>query len=220
MITYDYLKRSFFIFKDEGPISFIKQFIFYLGSIIYVHKVYYLYRKSLDDEIAEIKVKAEINDYELQIINDLTQYNSLVKNKYHFNGMIFKERLKKKTTAFCLFYNKVIAHVGWVAFNKDGKEDIDFIPYDVNFEEKEVCTGAAFTSPLHRGKGLHRYVRSIIYPYLKERGIIRVFFTIDINNISSRKSMECFNPTIIAKLEYTKILWWISVKKREVETYA
>ncbi|NMB64005.1 hypothetical protein [Pelotomaculum propionicicum] len=219
MLIFDYIKRGFFVLIKEGPISFFRQFIKYLGNFFYVHKLYYLYEKKLEDETYKVKVKAKINEYELLIIKELTKYESLVENKYIFDGMIFKERLKKGTIAFCLFNNKELAHVSWVAFNEEGKKAIDFIPYNVNFKNNEVCTGAAFTSPMHRSKGLHRYTRTILYPYLRNRGIVRVLFTIDINNISSRKPMECFNPTIIAVLEYKKILWWSSTKEREVNLY-
>jgi RimJ/RimL family protein N-acetyltransferase len=213
MLILSYLKRGFCILKKEGSKSFIKQFIGYLGAIICEHKEYNLYEVKLDDRINEFKIKVNIDDYEVQIIQELAHYESLVKNNYHFDGMIFEHRLKKGAIAFCLFNNdKEIAHVTWIAFNEEAKKNIDHVPYDVNFEEMEVCQGASFTNPSHRGKGFCKYIYTIIYSCLRKRGIKKVLLTIDVRNISSRKAMEYFEPTIIGVLRYTKYLWWCTVK--------
>ena len=131
--------------------------------------------------------------------------------------MLFKDKLKKGALAFCIFLNKELIQVTWVALNERAKKEIDYLPFKVFFQKREVNTGAAFTDPHFRGKKLHGYIRSYIYDYLSQEGFVKCRYPIEVNNISSQKGVARFNPTIIGKGYYLKILWWKFWKEEPIK---
>ncbi|NMB64004.1 hypothetical protein [Pelotomaculum propionicicum] len=214
MLLFAYIKRGFYILRNDGIKDFINQFIAYMISLFYRHKLYYLYQIDLDQITGENNII--IKDYEIQIIQNVKEFRSLIANSYNFCDMIFEYRLKKGAMAFCLFNsNKEISHVTWVAFDKEAKKDIDYLPYNVNFSEGEVCSGAAYTNPLDRGKGLAKYVQIMLFSFLRSKGIKKVLLTTEVGNMSSNKSIGFFKPTVIAVLKYTNLLYWTKVKYNE-----
>ena len=59
-------------------------------------------------------------------------------------------------------------------FNEKAKKEIDNMPFKVKFQKQEACSGASFTDPKFRGKGLLGYIHAYIFPYLARRGMVLV----------------------------------------------
>jgi GNAT superfamily N-acetyltransferase len=150
----------------------------------------------------------KLPNVEVKIISTPEEFEQLDSNGYDFKMMHFKDKLEKGCLAFCAFANKELAHVTWAALSEKAKKEIDYLPFGVAFQNKEACSGASFTDPKYRGKGLFSYVYAVIFPYLAQRGIVKDKFTIEVSNISSQKAHAKFNPNITGKGHYLKILWW------------
>ena len=201
------LKRGIYVLQKEGAWSFLSQVFSFLCSFFYSQGSYYIYEKTLTKN-ERYQFNTKLQNATIKIISTMEEFEQLKSNGYDFKMMLFKDRLKKGTVAFCAFISKELAHVTWVAFNEKAKREINPLPFKVFFQKREVNTGAAFTDPHFRGKKLHGYIRSHIYNYLSQEGFVKCKYTIDINNISSQKSLAKFNASIIGKGHYLKILWW------------
>lgn len=207
MSVNELFQRGIYVLQKEGLGSFLGQFFSYLTGFFYRRGSYYIYEKPLSKK-EQFTFTSKLAKVEVKIITTLEEFKQLGSKGYDFKAMLFKERLKKKAVAFCAFVNKELAHVTWVAFNEEAKNEVDNMPFKLKFQAKEACSGASFTNPKFRGKGLLSYIYAVIFPYLVQRGINKDKYTIKVNNIPSQKAMNKFNHVIIGQGHYLKILWW------------
>lgn len=210
------LKRGIYVLQKEGIRTFLSQVFSFLCSFFYSRGSYSIYEKTLTKN-EQYSFKPKLQNVEVKIISTPEEFNQLISNGYDFKMMLFKDKLKKGAVAYCALVNKELAHVTWVAFNEKVKKEIDPLPFQIAFQNKEACSGASFTEPKFRGKGLLSYIYACIFPSLEQRGIVNDKFTIEVNNISSQKAHAKFNPTIIGKGHYLKILWWNFWKEEPVK---
>ena len=193
------LKKCKRLIKEEGLFMFIKK----IFSIFFRCRTYHIYEKLIGD--GRIISRHRLQNYTLKIIHTLKELNKLEKDGYNLELMNLRKKVKKGALPFCVFSGKNLVHVTWVATNETSKKEIDRIPFAVNFQRGEVCTGGSFTDPLHRGKGLLNYTYSYIFPYLAKNGFSKIKFSVHENNIASQKAHAKFNPIIVGKGYYLKI---------------
>lgn len=196
-------RRGLHVLKTEGCYHLFKA----VYSHLYCDETYFLYMKALDGNSPVLSINL-MDGMELILINSTDQYTKLLDSGFDFKNTIFRKRLKTSCKAFCLFENKQLAHVTWIALNNDGKKEIDYLPFKVDFDNGEICSGASYTEPKYRGKGLLSYTYAAIFSYLDEIGITKDIFTINVNNLPSNKALSKFNPSIIGKYRYLKITLW------------
>lgn len=204
----DFVIRGKYVLLNYGIRELISQLYAFLISIFYIRGVYYIYEKNLTKEENYFFFQPMIKNVEIKIISTLKELEELVLNGYDFKWIIADSKIKKGAIAFCALTNKELIHVTWVALNEIVKKEIDYIPIEVKFEAKEVCSGNSFTEPKFRGKGLLGYVYIFIFSYLAQRDLIKDKFTININNITSQKALAKFKPNVIGKIYYLKIFKW------------
>ncbi len=216
MTVNEVLKRGIYVLQKEGAWSFLNQVFSFLGSFFYSRGSYYIYEKTLTKN-ERYQFNTKLQNATIKIISTMEEFEQLGSNGYDFKMMLFKDKLKKGAVAFCAFANKELAQVSWVAFNEKAKKEIDYLPFEVAFQNKEACTGASFTEPKFRGKGLYSYIYAYIYPYLAQRGIVKVKFTIEVNNTFPQKAQSKLNSIIIGKGYYLKILWWEFWKEEPIK---
>jgi len=209
-------QRAKYILRHEGWRAFVRQGFSFVGNLFFSYGNYYIYEKDLNSADQEIKIKPKV-DCTLKIISNLYELNELIARGYDFKAMNFRPKLEKGALAFCLFVRQQLASVTWVASTREAKKEIDYIPLKVDFEAGEVCSGASFTAPAHRGKGLFAYTYSYIFPYLANNGVHKDKFSIEVNNIASQRALAKFNPLITSRGRYLKILWWESWKEQPIE---
>lgn len=200
-------KRGIYVLKKEGVWTFLKRVLSFLGGFFYSWGTYYIYEKALTKD-EKYFFKPKMQNIEIKIISTTEEFEQLIFNGYNFKEMLFKDKLKKGAVAFCIFLDKELIQVTWVALNERAKKELNSLPYKVEFNKKEVYSGTVFTESCYKGKNLLGYTYSHIFPYLAQKGIVKDKFTIEVNNISSQKAHAKFNPTIIGKGHYLKILWW------------
>ena len=210
------LKRGIYVLQKEGIRTFLSQVFSFLGSFFYGRGSYYIYEKTLTKN-ERYQFNTKLQNATIKIISAPEEFEQLVSDGYDFKMILFKDKLKKGAVAFCAFANKELAHVTWAALNEKAKKEIDYLPFEVAFQNKEVCSGASFTEPKYRGKGLFSYIYAYIFPYLAQRGMVKDKFTIEVNNISSQKALAKFNPIITGKGHYLKILWWKFWKEEPIK---
>ena len=106
------------------------------------------------------------------------------------------------------FVGQELAHEGWVALTEEAKRQVDSLPYDVDFLNKEACTGGTYTKPKYRGKGFMVYSYYKRLEYLRDIGVVKSRNAVCISNIASQKAHAKLEPTICARARYWKILRW------------
>jgi len=209
-------RRGKYILQHEGWLSFLKQGFSFVRNFFFSYGDYYIYERELSGP-SETEFTPKIPDCTLKVVSTAEELDKLIVEGYDFKMMNFKPTLRKGALAFCVFVGQELAHVTWVAPNKETKRQIDHLPFKVNFEAGEVCSGASFTDPAHRGKGLFSCVYSYIFPHLAKEGIVKDKFTIEVSNIASQKTLAKFNPTSTGRGRYLRILWWQSWRETPIK---
>lgn len=208
--------RANYILRNEGWRAFIRQGFSFVRNLFFSYGNYYIYEKDLSPADGEIKFKPRI-DCMPRVISSPDEFDQLIAQGYDFRAMNFRRKLEKGALAFCFFVGKELVHVTWLAPNKEAKQEIDYLPFTVDFKAGEVCSGASSTDPAHRGKRLFSSIYSLIFSYLAKDGILKDKFTIEVSNIVSQRALAKFNPVITGKGRYLKILWWQSWKESPME---
>ena len=212
-------RRSKEILRRDGLLPFIKRaFLFsvsYLG-VLFRYGNYYIYEKTLN-ETNEFEFTPKIQNVTLMTISTIKELDRLISKGYDFKMRNFERNIEMGALPFCAFVGLELAHVTWIAQSEEAKRCVDYLPFKVNFQAGEVCSGASFTNPQYRGRGLLSYVHSFIFPYLSKEEFLKYKFTINKKNITSQKAHAKFNPVVIGEGRYLKILWWEFWKENPIK---
>jgi hypothetical protein len=200
-------QRAKYILRSEGWRAFLRQGFSFVRSLFLSYGNYYIYEKNLDPAGEEIKFEPKI-DCTPKVIAKPDEFDRIADQGYDFKAMDFRRKLEKGALAFCLFVGQELASVTWVARSKEAKKEIDYLPFKVNFEAGEVCSGASFTDPAYRGRGLLVHTYSYIFRYLASNAILKDRFSIEVSNIASQRAHAKFNPVVTGKGRYLKVFWW------------
>tara|TARA_Y100000590_G_C15689471_1_gene1002891 strand:+ start:160 stop:708 length:549 start_codon:yes stop_codon:yes gene_type:complete len=148
-------------------------------------------------ELKKLNINDQNNDnFENIIINDINQFEILIKNKYKFNDWninYIKKLLKNSCIAVTFFENKNLAHIRWISTIYKSKKYIETWRIKINWDN-EACWGNAFTLPKYRNKGLNKLSIRTCIVYLKSIGKQNVFFSVQKNNFVNIKSYEKYKP--------------------------
>ena len=120
------------------------------------------------------------------------EFEELIKKGYIFETDVrsFKNKLKKGAVGFCVFVDEELASTQWVATSEKAKRTFDPQPYKVDFPNREVCIGDAWTNPKYRGKGLQSYIHYRSIQYYNDQGITKCHYIIEIGNKASLRVKE------------------------------
>ena len=116
--------------------------------------------------------------------------------------------MDKGAIAFCIFVGQELACIDWSAMTQEAKDELDPLPYYVDFSSGEVCSGGALTLPKYRGKGLMTYNTTWRYRILKERGIITERGSTKTNNIAAQNMWLKLGSKSYAKARKLKLGPW------------
>lgn len=215
------LRRAKYIFQTEGLIPLVRRGLAFLVGHFFRYENFYLYEYTLEDTLKErneADFLPRIQDFTFKIVATNQQADELAAAGLDFRPNIIKARrgLEEGAVAFCSFIDGELAHIGWVAMNAEGKKTFDSLPYQVNFSDKQGCTGGTWTNPKYRGKGLMVYGYFKRFQFLKEKGMKSSRNAVAVGNIASQKAHAKFGPKIYARAHYLKILWWKSWKETPI----
>ena len=200
--------RAKYIIHDEGVVYFIWLVISRLRKSIFNHEIYYLYLKELIAQ-DEIEFAPKIQNVTLEIICTPERFDDLNARGYQFDSLVSRKMINKGAIAFCVFVNRELGNITWVATNRETKKFIDPIPYSVDFQNGEVCHGSARTSAKYRKQGLVAYGNTRMFRFLREEGKTVDKFTIPVSNVASLNAAAKYNPKIM-KLEYCRFFFWVN----------
>ena len=119
--------------------------------------------------------------------------------------------LDSGAAAFCVYSGWRLAHVAWVATTRKGRRAIDPLDYKIDFDAGEAWTGAAYTTPEFRRRGLlgHDCLRR--FEYLMDLGVKVSRAAIDVKNESSHRVTMRFHPDVIGigrQVKFLGLRWW------------
>jgi hypothetical protein len=201
------LERAIEIFQTEGLLPLLRRaFIFLIGHFCWYQR-YYLYEHTIMPKY-DADFSPRIHDFIFKIVTTNQQVEELAAAGFNFGSHHLNARggLDKGAVAFCFFIDGKLAHVGWVAMSQEAKDSFDSLPYQVNFADKQACTGGTWSNPKYRGKGLMVYGYFKRFEFLRERGFKSSRNAVDEGNIVSHKAHAKFGPKIYAKARYLKII--------------
>jgi hypothetical protein len=207
-----------YIIKNQGWVAIFFKGFEYLRGVVFYLGYYYICKIILTskDNVPDYKPKIECS---FKFISKEDDIDELIVNKYRMNILDFQTKLEKGAVAFCVFVDKKLASVTWIADHEAAKQLIDPLPFVVNFEQGEVCSGSAFTDPKYRGKGLQNYIHTLMYHYLIDKGIYICKYSIEKRNAASQKVGGHFGQKIISYGRNLKILgmtFWKDLPLEEV----
>ena len=124
--------------------------------------------------------------------------------------------LASGAVAFCLYHGSEIAHVGWVATSEAARRSIDRLGYEVRFDRGEAWTGAAFTVPRFRSRGLLTYSCLRRFDYLRESGFPLSRAAVATDNAASHRVTMLFEPRVYAIGRQFRLFRWRRWTERPV----
>ena len=204
------------ILQTEGLIPLLRRgFVFLVRHYFFRYKTVYLYEHMMGER-HEVDFMPKIQNFTFKIVSTNQKADELAIIGVDFRSYFPNARrsLDKGAIAFCIFAGQEIAHISWVAMTEEAKNTFDPLPYQINFSNKEACTGGTVTIPKYRGKGFMTYSNYKKFQFLWEKGIRTSRNAVTTDNIASQKAYAKFNPKIYAKARYLKILWWKSWKEK------
>ena len=183
-------------------------FIFLLGHF-FLYANYYLYEHTLKER-DEADFLPKIQDFTFKIITTNQQADELATAGFDFGSRHPNDRggLEKGVVAFCFFIDGELAHLGRVAMNEAAKNCFDSLPYQVDFADKQACTGGTWTNPKYRGRGLMVYGYFKRFEFLREQGMKSSRNAVAVGNIASQKAHARFGPRIYGRGRHIKLFGW------------
>ncbi|MCJ7523043.1 MAG: GNAT family N-acetyltransferase [Dehalococcoidia bacterium] len=170
----------------------------------------YLYKYTLNENIEE-DFMPEACDFTFKVVagnNEADELAAATGYDFRRRFPVSRKSLDKGAIAFCIFVDREIVHIGWVALSQEAKREIQKLPYKVGFSNGEACTGGMWTSPDYRRMGLARYGYLKRRRFLKERGVTIARNAISVNNVASRRLFAQIGADVYAEIYYLKILCW------------
>jgi hypothetical protein len=182
------------------------------------YEVRYYYEHTMRERSA-VEFRPSIRDFTCHVVRTSQQADELEANGYEFRSYQGKSRkaLDSGAIAFCVFVQRELAHIGWIALSDDAKPYVDDW-VKVDFASKEACTGATLTIPKHRGNGFMTYGYYERFEFLREMGVLKSKASVGVGNIASRRVHAKFSPRLYAKARYFKFLRWESWKEEPLNT--
>jgi hypothetical protein len=177
-----------------------------IAGWLFRHEIYYMYM-NVFPEINEVDVVPNEENVSVYFVSSNNEADELAKKLPDFRAysIYSAKRLDKGAIACCLYVREEFAHVGWIALNRESQEFITPYPYSVDFENKEACTGGAYTVSRFQGKGLYRYGHYRRLKYLRNKGIETIWDIVDSSNTAVLKVKVEFSQKKYAKARFTKI---------------
>jgi len=185
-----------------------------VGRYLFKYESFYLYEHTLKER-NEADFLPRTRDFTLKIVSTKQQADELAAAGLDLESYSLNARtaLEKGAIAFCIIIGQDLASIGWAAMSAEAKNAFDPLPYQVNFSNKQACTGGTWTNPKYRGKNLMTYGYFQRFQFLKEKGMKSSRNAVTTGNIASQKVHAKFKPKIYARARYLRILWWQSRKE-------
>ncbi len=202
-------RRAKYIFQTEGLIPLLRQGFAFLIGYFFQYGTYYLYEYAVKER-NETDFMPRIQNFTFKVFATNQQADKLVADDLDFRSYVInaRQRLDKGAIAFCVFVDRELAYIGWVAMSEEAKKSLTQLPIQVDFSNNEAYTGSIVTNPKYRRMGLTEYVYFKKLQFLKERGRVAVRAVVATNNIAVQQLYARLGSKLYAEARYLKLLWW------------
>ncbi|MBE9505774.1 MAG: hypothetical protein IMY84_03080 [Chloroflexi bacterium] len=203
----------------RGLLYGLGRFVVSLIHLVYRNERLRLYQLRID-EAGSLPVDAPLERLELHVIETVEDADRLAVQGYE-NTLLtiphLARTLDSGAVAVCAFVGVEFASIDWMAFSEDAKRSFDRLPYRVEFENGEACTGGAFTAGRFRGKGIGMYRLSQELLYMRDRGYHVCRNAIPVDNVPSQRCVERLGARFCRVGHYRRVLAWTSWKETPVK---
>lgn len=211
-------KRAWEVFREEGLASLIRKSLKFISWVLYYRSEHYLYSCHIEGAyMAGLKPKTANTVF--KVVSTWQEVEVLRKEGYDLPMENARTHCKlgKGITAWCAFDGKELGNITWVAMSRKARYNADPLPYEVDFENGEVCCGGVITSPKHRRKGLMAYCWNMGIKQLEEQGKKTLKCSANTNNEVSKRVISKFKPVRYAKVKRLRLLCWRFYQLRELK---
>lgn len=201
------LMRSKDIFQTEGFAVLLRRFF---RHFIYEKGNYYLC-ETAPDRLHESDFMPRIENHTCRIVStnsDADELAEITGFDFRLHFLNARRSLAKGATATCVFIDNEIAHIGWVAFDKEAQKAISPIPIEVHFHHLKAFAGNGLTTPEYRGRGLLGLGSFMRMQLTRDNGFNSLVFAIETKNTAAQRGLAKLSPRIYAKGRYIRVLWW------------
>lgn len=213
------------ILKKDGLLPSIKRTLSFIMRSLYRYENLYLYCTSVEEEVARPYCKPKTAGFRFKAITRTAQVDELIADGFRFDFFLLANdrRLRRGAIAFCIFIEKQLVYISWLATNRRAKDAIAEIPRPVDFATGETYTGWTFRSQKHwrASSGFTSFMHSSIVRYVQRKGYKAFKFEIDknnkvmINTLAKRSQVYPYRQACNIKL-----LWWKSWRESDLEKTA
>ncbi len=130
------------------------------------------------------------------------------RDDFRYQFPVARRALDSGAVALCVFAGHELAHVGWIATSSTARGVLDPLGYEVDFPEGVGWTGAAFTMPAYRGKGLLAYSCHLRFQRLLESGVVASRAAVDVRNQASVRATLRFEPRVYGMGRQVRLFCW------------
>jgi hypothetical protein len=161
--------------------SLLQRGLAWLIGLLFSFSSYAIYENTLDGS----PVRCQVDDLTLRVITCSEEIDHLSGEGFDVAGLSgYKGAVNKGLILFCAFVGEELVYASQVFM---GRDLCCRLPYAINYASTAWVTGD-FTAPKHRRKGIHLYVQSKIFQYLRERGLRSAWSNQSKDNIAARNS--------------------------------
>jgi len=212
------LRRARDVLRQGGPLALA---VAVARTCIVDRRTYHLYEhhhRAWPDET----FRPRLDCFEERFVSGNYEAELLARDHEDFRHVMQSARrgLDCGAVAFCIYAGREVAHVAWLATSPAGRKALDRLGYEVRFDQGEAWTGAAWTVPSYRGRGLLTYSCRRRFEYLLSSGCEVSRGAVETNNLVSHRATMRFRPRVYATGYLWRVFgrrWW---SEREVVTAA
>ena len=207
------IRKAKYIQQREGWDALVKRAFLFLARSIFDHQTYYIGENTQDGRIS---FKPRIDNCSFHVISspegldkvlaEGADFSSYLNDNFNLTIDAIKERISRGAILFCCTVDKEIANAIWMALNGEVKEDLDIVPYTINYES-EACLGSAETIARYRRLGIHTYCVSNICRFAYEKGL-KLTFTLPKKILAARKVHAKVGSLTLGEIDCWRVLWW------------
>ena len=217
-----YFRRWRYIFLTEGLFTSVKRTFLFLVRYLFKYESLYLYRAILENEAHKPESPHIKKDFSLKIITTIKQVEELIASGFHSDWFLTSTdiRLSKGAIAFCIFAERELVYLSWVATNVKARDAIADSPQPIDFSNKEAYIGWTFKNPRYwrLGGGFTAYIYFRIVHFLWQKGFKACHFEIEKNNTTMHNTLsKRIHIKPYREARYIKLLWWKFWQEKEIQ---
>jgi hypothetical protein len=214
-------RRWWDILSKEGLFTSTKRTFSFLLRSLYRRENMYLYYTSVEEEASQPYCMPKTADFELKIITETAQADKLIANGFQFDSYLLTndKRLQCGAIAFCVFVEKQLAYISWLATDKKAKDAIADVPRPVDFTAREAYAGWTFRNPKYwrLSSGLSSFVHYKRALYLQHKGFKTYKYEVNKNNrVMLNMTAKRSQAKLYRQARYIKFLWCKSWRESDL----